>query len=133
MNPLGNVANLKPWKPGETGNPHGRPIGSRQAFSQGFMRDLALVWGECGTIRHVAQKNKELFFGVCARLIPQDVQVSLVEHQGGLTPNDIAILHGIRQAIPDANSQSPTRVLEYVRDTLRAASATIVASTLIST
>ena len=38
------LANLKPFQPGQSGNPHGRPVGTRQAFSAGFHRDLAEVW-----------------------------------------------------------------------------------------
>jgi hypothetical protein len=32
----------------------------------------------------------------------------------------------VKQALPDANSRSPTEVLEYARDTLRAAVAKLV-------
>jgi hypothetical protein len=35
--------------------------------------------------------------------------------------DDIAILRGIREAIPNAGDRSPAEVLSYVRDTLRAA------------
>ena len=34
------------WKPGQSGNLNGRPDGTRQAFSAGFLRDLAEVWSE---------------------------------------------------------------------------------------
>jgi hypothetical protein len=47
--------NLRPWKPGESGNPSGlpgRPVGSRQAFSAGFLRDLGQVWQEHGKQMH---------------------------------------------------------------------------------
>ena len=44
-----NVGNLvAPWKPGQTGNPNGRPIGSRSAFSQSYVRDFQTVWDESG-------------------------------------------------------------------------------------
>jgi hypothetical protein len=33
---------------------------------------------------------------------------------GGLTPDDIAILRGIREAIPDAGDRSPAEVLTFV-------------------
>ena len=32
------------WQPGQSGNVNGRPVGSRQAFSAGFLKDLAEVW-----------------------------------------------------------------------------------------
>jgi hypothetical protein len=40
--------NLKPWPPGVSGNPNGRPVGSRTVFSQGFLKDLASVWASHG-------------------------------------------------------------------------------------
>ena len=40
--------NLKPWRPGQSGNLNGRPVGSRSTFSAGFTRDLAEVWAEKG-------------------------------------------------------------------------------------
>jgi hypothetical protein len=33
---------------GQSGNPNGRPVGSRTAFSQGLLKDLASVWAERG-------------------------------------------------------------------------------------
>ena len=42
-----------------SGNPAGKPIGTRHAFSQGFIRDFALVWQEEGleAVRKVARKS----------------------------------------------------------------------------
>ena len=42
--------NLKPWKPGQSGNLNGRPVGTRQAFSAGFHRDLAEVSKPVGAL-----------------------------------------------------------------------------------
>jgi len=36
------------WKPGQSGNLNGRPVGTRQAFSAGFHRDLAEIWAKHG-------------------------------------------------------------------------------------
>ena len=40
--------NGRMWPPGVSGNPNGRPVGSRTAFSHGFLKDLAEVWQEHG-------------------------------------------------------------------------------------
>ena len=40
--------NGRMWPPGVSGNPNGRPVGSRTAFSHGFLKDLAEVWGDRG-------------------------------------------------------------------------------------
>jgi len=49
--------NLKPWRPGQSGNLNGRPIGSRHQFSGAFLRDLAEVWQADGkgTMQHTAK------------------------------------------------------------------------------
>ena len=54
---LDGRANLKPWKPGQSGNPAGKLIGTRQAFSQGFIKDFSTVWQEEGleAVRKVAR------------------------------------------------------------------------------
>jgi hypothetical protein len=113
------------WKPGQSGNPNGRPVGTRQAFSAGFLKDLAEVWAEQGreTMIKTAKDQPTTFFAVCARLIPSDVKLTVEQIHGGLSAEDYAVLRAIRDAIPDANNQSPQAVLEYVRDTLRAAQA----------
>ena len=36
------------WQSGQSGNPNGRPLGSRTVYSQGFLKDLAEVWSEEG-------------------------------------------------------------------------------------
>src|SRR5580693_7464232 len=56
--------NLKPWPPGVSGNPNGRPVGSRTAFSHGFPKDLAEVWQEHGrdTMLRTAKTQPATFF-----------------------------------------------------------------------
>ena len=61
-----NLAELgKPtrWPPGKSGNPAGKPPGTRIALSQGFIRDFALVWADEGleAVRKVAKKSPEAF------------------------------------------------------------------------
>ena len=55
---LAKVGKPTRWPPGLSGNPAGKPPGTRTAFSQGFIRDFALVWAEEGleAVRKVAKK-----------------------------------------------------------------------------
>ena len=127
--------NLKPWPPGVSGNPNGRPVGSRSAFSAGFTRDLAEVWAEKGkaSMLYTAEKQPAVFFATCARLLPNDVRVT-VEQQlpGNLSPADwnlmLEIVDAVKQAIPDASNRPPGAVLEHVLDALRQAEARTINS-----
>jgi Family of unknown function (DUF5681) len=59
---LAKVGKPTRWPPGKSGNPAGKPPGTRTAFSQGFIRDFALVWAEEGleAVRKVAKKTDQL-------------------------------------------------------------------------
>src|SRR6516162_7781219 len=111
------------WTAGISGNPNGRPVGSRTAFSNAFLRDPAESWAEHGkaTMVHTAKANPEVYFATCARLIPKDVQLTIEQTTPrGLDQSDMSILRAIKQSLPDANSRTPSEVLNYVLDAVRA-------------
>jgi len=112
----------RPFPPGVSGNPNGRPVGSRAVFSGAFMRDLAEVWAEHGkdTMLRTARSSPETFFATCARLLPKDVELTIRQHYSGLDESDLMILRAIRDAIPNANDLAPQAVLEYALDAIRA-------------
>jgi hypothetical protein len=113
------------WKPGQTENPNGRPVGARQSFSAGFLRDLAEVWAAHGkdTIAHTAKLNPEVFSATCARLIPKDVELTVRQHYSSdLDHAGLEILRAIKAAIPDAGaralvtcSKTCSRLSEFMR------------------
>ena len=43
-----NITGLKPWKPGQSGNPLGRPQGTRSKFSEAAMANLLDDWTKHG-------------------------------------------------------------------------------------
>ena len=120
----------EPWRPGQSGNLNGRPVGSRSTFSAGFTRDLAEVWAEKGkaSMLYTAEKQPAVFFATCARLLPNDVRVTVVP--GNLSMEDWQmmkeIIAAVRQAIPDASSKPPGAVLEHVLSALRQADAKLI-------
>jgi hypothetical protein len=74
-----------------------------------------------------------VFFATCARLIPNDVRVT-VEQQlpGNLSMEDWQVMKeiiaAVRQAIPDAAGAPHGAVLEHVLTALRAADAKVLDS-----
>jgi hypothetical protein len=117
--------NLKPWKPGQSGNLNGRPIGSRSAFSAGFTRDLAAVWAEKGkaSMLYTAEKQPAMFFATCARLIGPEVKLTIEQNYAGLSPNELVLLKevmaAINEGLPNAASRPPGEVFEHVLSALR--------------
>ena len=97
MNPsLAKVGKPTRWPPGQSGNPAGKPPGTRTAFSQGFIHDFALVWAEEGleAVRKVAKKSPEAFVAIAA-------------------------LAAIRQGLPSADQMQPGVVFQHVLGALQ--------------
>ena len=114
----------RPFPPGVSGNPNGRPPGhhTRHQFSAAFAADLAETWAEHGkqTMLHTAKHSPEAFFATCARLLPKDVELTIRQnYSGGLDETDLQILRAIRDAIPNANELAPQAVLQYALDAIR--------------
>ena len=122
----------RPFAPGVSGNPNGRPPGhhTRHLFSKAFMRDLAVSWGKDGAtvLARVAKENPSSYFAVCARLLPSDVSVSIQHQSPALTANDLAVLRAILQAIPNAEDLEPQAVLEHTLNAIRACDAKVITS-----
>ena len=82
---------------------------------------------------YTAENQPAVFFATCARLLPNDVRVT-VEQQlpGNLSPADwtlmLEIVDAVKHAIPDASKRPPGAVLEHVLDALRQAEARTINS-----
>ena len=86
-------------------------------FSQGFIRDFALVWAEEGleAVRKVAKKSPEAFVAIAARICPNDVRLTLEQAiPGGMSLEDYSLMReviaAIREGFPDADQMQPGAV-----------------------
>jgi hypothetical protein len=116
---LAEVGKPTRWPPGQNGNPAGKPPGTRTAFSQGFIRDFALVWAEEGlAVRKVARKSPETFVAIAASICPNDLRLTLEQAiPGGMSLADYSLMHeviaAIREGLPDADQLQPGAVFQY--------------------
>ena len=67
------------FKPGQSGNPLGRPKGARSKFSEAFIADLAALWETQGTavLERVARDDPSTLLRVAAGLMPSDISLTV--------------------------------------------------------
>ena len=75
----GENAGLKPgrFQPGQSGNPAGRPRGSKSKLSEDFWGDMHDAWQEGGqdAIKAMMREEPGRFVDCVARALPKDVNV----------------------------------------------------------
>jgi len=69
---------LTPWQPGQSGNPAGRPRGSRNRLGEAFVDDLFADWKENGSqvIVAVRKADPSTYLRVVASIIPKELSVT---------------------------------------------------------
>src|SRR6516225_2253743 len=95
--------NGRMWPPGVSGNPNGRPVGSRTVFSQSFLKDLASVWAEHA---RAAMEKTAIDQPLPGNLSPADWNLMM------------QVLDAVKSAIPDAANRPAGEVLEHVLEAL---------------
>lgn len=67
------------FKPGQSGNPAGRPKGARSKLAEKFWKDYAAAWEAHGqaALMHVAANDPSTFVRVAASLMPKETEVTL--------------------------------------------------------
>jgi len=67
----------RPFKPGKSGNPKGRPKGSRNKLSEGFLTELCADFDEHGAevLATVREKDPSAYLRVAASLLPKQTEI----------------------------------------------------------
>src|SRR5262245_40408002 len=101
-----SLKNLQKFQPGQSGNPAGRPT-IRTRLTERFIGDVSDAWSKHGAavLERMAKQSPTQFAGLCAALVPKDVQVSLQQRlPGDLDPASwqamLGLLEGIKAALP---------------------------------
>ena len=68
------------WKPGQSGNPLGRPKGSRDTINEAFLKDLAADWKDDGIValRKAREDRPAEYCRMVASLLPKDQNLNVV-------------------------------------------------------
>lgn len=71
--------NLKPFKPGQSGNPKGRPKGARNRLGSQFLEALEADFNKHGAqaIAVVREKKPEVYMRVVADLLPKEANINV--------------------------------------------------------
>jgi len=73
------LRNLKPFKPGQSGNPKGRPKGARNRLGTQFLEALEADFNKFGpqAIALVREKKPEVYIKVVADLLPKEANTNV--------------------------------------------------------
>ena len=71
-------SNLKPYRPGQSGNPKGRPVGARSKLGEAFLEALQNDFAAHGAavIVQVRETKPDQYLKVIASILPRELNVS---------------------------------------------------------
>lgn len=105
--PAPKKKNLKdPWQPGQSGNPVGRPKGSRNKLGEAFTEALYADFQEHGAsvIERVRNEEPAQYLRVVAGLLPKEVKIEQ-NPLSEMSDDELSrLIDLVRAAAPDARS-----------------------------
>ncbi len=94
------------WKPGQSGNPKGRPKGSRDVITKAFIDDLTNDWREHGAeaLEQARKERPAEYVRMVANLLPKEAKVQLnIQSEVGQARLEALRAMSARLRAPDAN------------------------------
>jgi Family of unknown function (DUF5681) len=106
------LRNLKPFKPGQSGNPKGRPKGARNRLGTQFLEALEADFKQHGSqaIALVREKKPEVYIRVVADLLPKEANIN-VEAGEAFLELWRKISDGLGDELADRLDEEPSVVL----------------------
>ena len=106
------LRNLRPFKPGQSGNPKGRPKGARNRLGTQFLEALEVDFNQFGAqaIALVREKKPETYMRVVADLLPKEANIN-VEAGEAFVNLWRKISEGLGDELVDRLDEEPSVVL----------------------
>ena len=93
---------MPPWKPGQSGNPVGRPRGSRNKLGEAFIQDMYEAWKTSGqeVLTRVIKEEPAAFLRSMVALMPKEMDLN-VNRYDAMTDEQLKsqVLAALREAI----------------------------------
>jgi hypothetical protein len=106
------------WKKGQSGNPMGRPKGSRHKFSEAFLADFTASWEKYGiqALEIVAKKEPSVYIRVAATVLPKEVETTVRTELDGMTDADLKAFIQRELALTQANALPEPSIIDSLGD-----------------
>jgi hypothetical protein len=80
-NPHPNIANLRPFPKGVSGNPGGKPVGARNRLRGDFMRDIVVSWEKHGAacLERLGKNDPLSYVRISAMIVSRELTVDGLE------------------------------------------------------
>ena len=111
---MNTKSNLRPFQPGQSGNPKGRAPGSRNRLGEAFIEALYADFREHGveTIAKVREEKPDQYLRLVASLMPKDLNIS-VNPMDDWTDDELsAVIRALDEQIIAAREAEESGTLE---------------------
>jgi hypothetical protein len=119
------------WLPGQSGNPAGRPMGSRQRLTDNFIAVLAADFDAHGaeTIVKLREMEPGKYAQIIGQLLPKSLEVAIQQH-GPLDKPEMQMLRRLVDVIEACAPSDPDKdvVFALIEEALRSYYAKTIAS-----